>query len=123
MFSKMSVKPTLSETYEEAERVEAEKESIKYYPVQLEEKNFGKRALLLTKPKDEKSHDFEEMVKMMQKLSNRVIYLEKEKEAHKAYKPYYKRREDNNQHKPPPHSPVAMNLIFVGMDNFCTFHE
>ena len=32
MFSKMSVKPTLSETYEEAERVEAEKESIKDYP-------------------------------------------------------------------------------------------
>ena len=31
MFSKMQVKPTLSETYEEAERVEAEKESIKYY--------------------------------------------------------------------------------------------
>ena len=31
MFSKMSVKPTLSETYEEAERVEAEKESIEDY--------------------------------------------------------------------------------------------
>ena len=28
MFSKMSVNPTLSENYEEAERVEAEKESI-----------------------------------------------------------------------------------------------
>ena len=94
MFSKMSVKPTLSETYEEAERVEAEKESIEAYPVQSEEKKFGKKALLLTKPKDEQSHDFEGMVKMMQNLSNRVIYLEKEKEAHKAYKPYYKMRED-----------------------------
>ena len=60
---------------------------------------------------------------MMQKLSNRVIDLEKEKEAHKAYKPYYKRREDNNQHKPPPHSPASMNLTEVGMDNFCTFHQ
>ena len=77
MFSKMSVNPTLSETYEEVERVEAEKESIKYYPMQLEEKAFGKRVLLLTKPKDEKSHDFEGMVKMMQKLSNRIIDLEK----------------------------------------------
>ena len=58
------------------------------------------------------------MVKMMQKLSNRVIDLEKEKEAHKQYKPYYKKREDNIQPKPPPHGPSAMNLIDVGMDNF-----
>ena len=78
--------------------------------------------LLLTKPKDEQSHDFEGMLKMMQKLSNRVIDLEKEKEAHKAYKPYYKEREDKNQSKPPPHSPASMNLTEVGMDNFCTFH-
>ena len=60
---------------------------------------------------------------MMQKLSNRIIYFEKEKEAQKSYKPYYKRREDNNQSKPPPHSPTSMNLIEVGMDNFCTFHQ
>ena len=32
MFAKMSTKPTLSETYEEAERVEAERESIEDYP-------------------------------------------------------------------------------------------
>ena len=32
MFSKMQIKPTLSETYEEAERVEAERESIEDYP-------------------------------------------------------------------------------------------
>ena len=31
MFSKMQFKPTLLETYEEAERVEAEKESIEDY--------------------------------------------------------------------------------------------
>ena len=113
MFTKMSVKPTLLETYEEAE-----KESIEDYPEQSWEFFFGKKALLLTKPKDEKSHDFEGMVKMMQNLSNRVIDLEKEKEAHKVYKPYYKRREDNNQSKPPPHSPASMNLTEVGMDNF-----
>ena len=87
------------------------------------EKTFGKKALLLTKPKDEQSHDFEGMVNMMQKLSNRIIDLEKEKEAHIYYKPYYKRREDNNQSKPPPHSPASMNLTEVGMDNFCTFHQ
>ena len=70
MFAKMSVKPTLSETYEESERVEAEKESIEYYPEQSGEFFFGK---------DEQSHDFEGMLKMMQKLSNRVIDLEKKR--------------------------------------------
>ena len=58
----------------------------------------------------------------MQKLSNRVIDLEKE-EAQKAYKLYYERRGDNNQSKPPPHSLASMNLTEVGMDNFCTFHQ
>ena len=51
-----------------------------------------------------------EEAKMMQKLSNRIIDLEKEKEAQNSYKPYYKRREDNNHSKNPPHSPSSMNL-------------
>ena len=38
IFVKMSVKPMLSETYEEAERVEAENESIEDYPEQFGEK-------------------------------------------------------------------------------------
>ena len=59
----------------------------------------------------------------MQKLCNGVIDLEKEKEVQKAYKPYYERRGDNNQSKPPPHSPASMNLTEVGMDNFYTFHQ
>ena len=123
MFSKRWVRPTLVETYEEAEKVEAEMESIENYPMHSKEKTFGnKKPLLLTQPKDERSHDFEGMVKMMQKLSNKVIDLEKEKEANKSYKPYYKMRGDNNQYKPPPHSPAAMNLTEVAMDNFCTFH-
>ena len=45
MFAKMKAKPTLVETYEEAERVEAEKESIKDYPEQSGEKIVGKKAL------------------------------------------------------------------------------
>ena len=55
---------------------------------------------------------------MMLKLSNMVIDLEKEKEAHKQYNPYYKKRDDNSQPKIPPHSASAMNLSDVGMDNF-----
>ena len=79
--------------------------------------------MLFTKPKEEKSHDFEGMAKMMQKLSNRIIDLENEKEAQKFYKPYYKKKEDNNQSQPPLHSPASMNLIEVAMDHFCTFHQ
>ena len=75
MFAKMKSKPMLAKTYEEAERVEAEKESIKDYLEQSGEKTFGKKALLLSKPKEEQSHDFEGMLKMMQKISNRIIDL------------------------------------------------
>ena len=38
MFAKMKVKPTLLETYEEAERVEVERESIEDYLEQLGER-------------------------------------------------------------------------------------
>ena len=124
MFSKRSVMPTLVDTYEEAEKVEVELESIEHYPMQPDEKTYGnKKALLLTKPKEERSQELDGVVKMMQKLSNRVIDLEKKKEAHKQYNPYDKKRDDNSQPKSPPHSPSAMNLTDVGMDNFCTFHQ
>ena len=53
MFSKMKARPMLVETYEEAERVEAEKESIDDYPEKFGEKTPGKRTLLLSKPKEE----------------------------------------------------------------------
>ena len=56
MFVKRSFKPTLVETYEDAEKVEAEMESIDKYPTPSEEKTFGNiKHLLLTKPKDEQS--------------------------------------------------------------------
>ena len=97
MFVKTKAKPTPVETYEEAEKVQAERESIKDYPEQSRQKNVGRKALLFTKPKEEQSPNFEGMAKMMQKLSNRIIDLEKEKEAQKFYKPYYKKREDKNQ--------------------------
>ena len=47
MFAKAQVKPTLAETFEEAERVEAEKESIEDYPEQSGEKNFRGKSLIV----------------------------------------------------------------------------
>ena len=83
----------------------------------------GRKDFLFTNPKEEQSHDLEGMVKMMQKISTKIIDLEKEKKAQKFYKPYYKKREDNNQSQTRPHSPASMNLMEVGMDNFFTFHQ
>ena len=112
------------ETYEEHEKVEAEMECIDQYPVPSEEKTFGNiNPLLLTKPKDERSQELDGVVKMVQKLSNKIIDMEKEKEAKKQFKSYYKKRDDSGTSKPPSHSPSAMNLTEVGMDNFCTFHQ
>ena len=51
MFAKMKVRPTLAETYEEAERVEAEKESIDDSPKLPGEKTARRRALFLSRPK------------------------------------------------------------------------
>ena len=65
MFAKGRAKPTLTETYEEAEVVEAERESIEDYPEQSGEKGAGRKALLFTNPKEEKSPYLENMAKMM----------------------------------------------------------
>ena len=65
MFSKMKAKPTLVETYEEAERVEAERESVEDYPYLPGENTADKRVLVLSKPREEHSHDLEGMMKTM----------------------------------------------------------
>ena len=77
MFAKMKAKPTLVETYEEAKRVEAERETVEDYPDLPKEKTTGIKALLLSKLKEDYSHEYQGMLKMMQKLSNRIIGLEK----------------------------------------------
>ena len=60
---------------------------------------------------------------MVQNLSNKIIDLEKEKEAQKFYRPYYKKREDSNQTQPPPQRNASMNLTDIGMEKFYTFHQ
>ena len=91
--------------------ITAEKESIEDYPKQPEEKTNGRRTLLLSK--EEQSHDFEGMLKMIRKLSNRIIDLEKEREVQKTYKPYYQKREDSNQLKIPPPNSASVNITEV----------
>ena len=119
MFAKISVKTSLDETYEEAKL-----ESVKKYPMEPETKTFNnKKPLLLTRTKDERSNELEGVVKMVHKLSNKIVDMEKEKEAKKQFKPYYRRKDESGSSQPPTHSPSVMNLTEVGMDNFCTFHQ
>ena len=47
MFAKRLVRPTLVETYEEAKKVEAELESIEHYPMQTDERTYGKKAIII----------------------------------------------------------------------------
>ena len=121
MFSKILVKVTLAATYEEDEKIEAKIESVNKYPVESEEKTFNsKKPLLLTRPKDERSNELEGVVNM--KLYNNIVDMEKEREAKKQFKPYYKRKDESGPSQPPTNSPFVMNLTKVVVDNLCTFH-
>ena len=66
MFAKRSVKASLAGTYEEAEKIEAELESVNKYLGEAETKTFSNnKPLLLTRPKDERSNELEGVVKMV----------------------------------------------------------
>ena len=111
MFVKRSVKPSLVETYEEAKKVEAELESINKQTTESDTRNFSsKKPLLLTRPKEEHSSELENVVKMVQKQSNKIAYLENDKEANssrKQFKPFFKKREEV------PHlNPLYIVLLF-----------
>ena len=122
MFVKRSVKHSLVETYEEAIKIEVELESINKHSVEPEIRTFGsKKPLLLTKLKEECSNELEGVVKIVQKLSNKIVNLEKDKETKKQFKPYYKRRDEHGPSQPPTHSSSIFNFTEVGMDNFCAF--
>ena len=123
MFAKMKIKPTLVETYQEAERVEAESESIEDYPDSVEAKTTVKRSSLLSKPREGQPYDYHEMMKVLQRLSNRVLELEKDRDIQITNKPPYPRKEDDNQWQVSPPNLESINITEVGGDDFCTFHQ
>ena len=95
MFVNRAVNPTLIENYEESKRVEDDLDSIAKHTSELEVKTTSnKKPLRLTRPKQERSNELENMVKMVQKLSNKIVDLKKEKGAsssRKPFEPYYKK--------------------------------
>ena len=93
------------ETYEESNKVEAELESINKHTAEPNVRIFSsKKPFLLTRPKEENSSELENVVKMVQKLSNKIVDLEKDKRASsskKQFKPYFKKREEGGTSQPP----------------------
>ena len=63
---------------------------------------------------------------MVPKLSNKIVDLEKENRVSSSinpFKPYYKKREESGQPKPPLLNYVILNFNEGWMDHFCTFHQ
>ena len=104
MFVKRSGKLTLVENYEEAKKVEADLDSIaKNTPKPKLKHTIRKRPLMLTKPREEHSNELENVVKMVQNLSNQIVDMEKDRGTssyRNPFNPYYKKRkrEDNPNH-------------------------
>ena len=96
MFVKRSGKITLVENYEEAKKVEVDLDSIENHTPEPELKHTTrKRCLLLTKPREEQSNELENVVKMVQKLSNKIVDLENDKGTtsyRNPFNPYYKKK-------------------------------
>ena len=58
MLVKRSIKPSLEETYDEAEKIEDELESVNKHSMESETRPFsGKKPLFLKRPKGEHSHE------------------------------------------------------------------
>ena len=63
---------------------------------------------------------------MVQKLLNKIVDLEKDKEASSSRKPFihfFKKKEENSPPQPPTDNSSVLNIPEFGMDNFCTFHQ
>ena len=81
---------------------------------------------MLTIPKEEYLIELENVVNMVQKLSNKIADMEKEKEASlskKQFKPFFNKREESGTSQPPVYNYSILNFNEVGMDHFCTFHQ
>ena len=74
MFVKREVKVTLIENYKEANKVEVDLDSIAKNNLEPEVKpTTSNKPLLLSRPIEEPSNKLENVVKMVQKLSNKIV--------------------------------------------------
>jgi hypothetical protein len=77
MFVKMDKNNTLALNFDEAEIVERELSSYEHYLHTEETKMARKRPLLLTKPPKKEPKDIDNVVKLVNNLSNEVVDIKK----------------------------------------------
>jgi hypothetical protein len=125
MFIKRVGKVSLAHNFEEAKVVEKELISLDNHPASEETKLVGKKPLLLTKPPEKEPKDLDNMVKLVKKLSNEVVYLKKNigegSSKPRPFHPFFKRNE--NPPKPPEVPSLTLNMDDFGMDNLCSYHQ
>ena len=72
------------------------------------------------RPKEEHLNELENVVKMVHKLSNNIVDLEKDKgssSSRNPFKPYYRKREESGKLQLPPINSVVLNFNEVCIDH------
>jgi len=119
MIVKQASKETLAQNFEEVEVVEKELSSYDNHSYFKEIRSAIKKPLLLTKPLEKDPKDMDNMVKLVKKMSNDVVDLNKNFD--KGFSrpiPFLSSFKRNvNRPKPPEFSQLTLNLDSFGRDN------
>jgi hypothetical protein len=125
IFVKRDNKKTLALNFDEVEIVEKELSSYEHHSYTEETKTSGKRPFLLTKPPEKEPKDINNVVKLVNKLSNEVVYLKRNvgesSSKPQAFRPFFKRQD--SPPKPPETPHMDFNLYKFNNDIFCSYHQ
>jgi hypothetical protein len=105
--------------------VERELSAYEQHPCYEETKSAGKKPPLLTKPLDKEARDIDNVVKMVNKLSNEVVELKKNvgegSSKPQTFHPFFNKPDNPPQPLKPPH--MDFNLDSFSNDNFFSYHK
>jgi hypothetical protein len=137
MFVKRAAKRTLAENFEEAKMIEFQMKGCKEGQVSLVKKEvqpLPRRGLILTRPlgkqaeqaPEKGSGDIEDLQRMVNKLSNKIIDMKRNvgegNQGQRPYKPFFKRNLPFKEIEPPPAN-LNIDLGNVASNSFCTYHQ
>jgi len=105
--------------------IEMDLSSYDQHPHSEETSSAGKKPLLLTKWLEKEPNDIENMVKLVRKLSNEVVYLKKNVDEGYSrpitFYPFFKK--NNNPPIPPEAPQVTLNINISGKYNQYSYHQ
>jgi hypothetical protein len=111
--------------FEEAKEVKKEMFSLIAHPASKETKLVGKKPLLLTKHPKKEPKDLDRVVKLVNKLSNKVVDLKNNVGEwyyiSRPFLPFFKRTD--SPPKPLEIPCLTLNLDDFDMDNLCSYHH